>query len=303
MKFTYIRDISEKSVDRIHTPAYSYLWLPLLLHNCGHAWSFRNFYIEREGLNNYFMLYTHSGSGRLRYGSNEIILTPGTIIMFHCLNYQWYGTISSEPWEYHYLHFSGSMAEKIYTVMGGKGISPITVGHDSSIVKLWENLYDNIGDNHSFVDMQNCSLLMQLLTAIFPYRNEFSTDVSHPYASELESILKIMEDQYNTKIRLEDLSQSLHISKCYFIKIFKQYKGVSPYEYLLHFRINQAKRLLLQTNMTISEIALQIGFDDSSSFIRCFKKYTGTSPLKYRNSGGEGLFLLSNDIHQEKTAD
>lgn len=299
MKFTYIRDISEKSVDRIHTPAYSFLWLPLLLYNCGHAWSYRNFYIEREGLNNYFMLYTHSGSGKLRYNGKELILTAGTIVIFHCLNYQWYGTVSDdEPWEYHYMHFSGSIAEKLYSLLGGNRVSPITIGNNTRIINVWEKIGSNIGSNNSMIDMLNCSLLMQIITEIMAYKNVTNTEINHPYAQELEKAINTIEQNYNTKLHLEDMLQEIHVSKYYFIKLFKQYKGISPYEYLIRFRINQAKKLLLQSDMNVYEIALQVGFDDSNSFIRCFKKYTNSTPLKYRNSGGEGLYMPPS-IHEE----
>lgn len=57
---------------------------------------------------------------------------------------------------------------------------------------------------------------------------------------------------------------------------------MSPYEYIINLRINEAKQLLINTSFSVNKIADQIGFLDTNNFIRRFRSRTGVSPLQYR---------------------
>ena len=64
----------------------------------------------------------------------------------------------------------------------------------------------------------------------------------------------------------------------------QQRLGTTPYNYLVNFRITQAKELLVLTDHSVSEIAQEVGFGDASNFSTRFVKATGQSPLQYRKS-------------------
>ena len=64
--------------------------------------------------------------------------------------------------------------------------------------------------------------------------------------------------------------------------LFRRYMGTTPYNYLVNFRITQAKELLVLTDHSVSEIAQKVGFGDASNFSTRFAKATGQSPLQYR---------------------
>ena len=81
-----------------------------------------------------------------------------------------------------------------------------------------------------------------------------------------------------------DLLSSAHMSKSYFLRLFRRYMGTTPYNYLVNFRITQAKELLVLTDHSISEIAQEAGFGDASNFSTRFAKATGQSPMQYRKS-------------------
>jgi len=75
-------------------------------------------------------------------------------------------------------------------------------------------------------------------------------------------------------------TQSLSRSQCY--KIFMQVYGMSPRQYLTQLKLNRAKHLLLESEMSIEDIAQQLGFSSLSHFSRQFKRWTGVSPMQYR---------------------
>lgn len=90
-------------------------------------------------------------------------------------------------------------------------------------------------------------------------------------------------------LSLSTIADCVHVSPGYLSQLFKQVVGESCVEYLSKVRINQAKKLLKETNLKAYEVAFQIGFNDSQYFSTCFKKYVGVSPTDYRD-------IIANDI-------
>lgn len=83
---------------------------------------------------------------------------------------------------------------------------------------------------------------------------------------------------------LDLLVEQAHMSKSYFMRLFRQHMGTTPYNYLLCWRISQAKELLLTTDRPVGEIAAAVGFGNESNFSTRFAAMTGQSPLQYRRS-------------------
>ena len=93
-----------------------------------------------------------------------------------------------------------------------------------------------------------------------------------------------LRKNYQQELCLVDLLAEAHMSKSYFLRLFRRYMGTTPYNYLVNFRITQAKELLVLTDHSVSEIAQKVGFRDASNFSTRFAKATGQSPLQYRKS-------------------
>lgn len=102
------------------------------------------------------------------------------------------------------------------------------------------------------------------------------------HKQDIDQVLAFIESNYADKICLNDLTGIAHISKYYFLKLFKKHIGLTPYEYLINFRMNKAKELLRNSELSIAEISTRVGFLDESSFIKRFKETSGYTPLGYR---------------------
>jgi AraC family transcriptional regulator len=93
-----------------------------------------------------------------------------------------------------------------------------------------------------------------------------------------------IEEHLNERISLSVLAELAHLSPFHLCRAFKHSFGVPPHRYHTHRRIEQAKVLLANRRLSITEIGLTLGFSETSSFSSAFRKATSVTPRKYRMS-------------------
>jgi AraC-like DNA-binding protein len=105
-----------------------------------------------------------------------------------------------------------------------------------------------------------------------------------------ERICRYIDRNLNRKITLAELSRSLHRSTVTLTEHFRQSYGMSVMQYVLQKRIELAKRMLLESELPVYEIAVRCGFSDAEYFSRCFKEEAGESPALWRRLKKESFF-------------
>lgn len=104
-----------------------------------------------------------------------------------------------------------------------------------------------------------------------------------------EQVMNWVEEHFAEEIHLEDIAESLHLSKYYLSRLFQRETGGSLSEYIIARRIKQACRLLYSSSLSIEHIAAAVGYPNVSYFIRLFKKVMGTTPLQYRSAARKAV--------------
>ncbi|WP_231891431.1 AraC family transcriptional regulator [Paenibacillus swuensis] len=98
-----------------------------------------------------------------------------------------------------------------------------------------------------------------------------------------------IDQQYGEPLSLEELAAEAGLSKHYFCKAFRKLTGLTPMQYLRNKRIEQAAYLLSSTDISIAEIAVQTGFDNTSYFGKVFRSLVGRTPTDYREDRMQAL--------------
>ena len=101
-------------------------------------------------------------------------------------------------------------------------------------------------------------------------------------------MLEYIRMHYRSRISLEDLAQQFHLSPKYLSRYFKEHFHLTLSEYIGHLRMSHARDLLENTDLSVTEVAIESGFSGVSFFIRSFTEQNGCSPLKWRKRQ-EGL--------------
>jgi AraC family transcriptional regulator len=98
---------------------------------------------------------------------------------------------------------------------------------------------------------------------------------------QIRRVCDYVRAHLNSDMAVADLARQVNLSPHHFSMLFKQAVGVPPHQYVLHERIDEAQRQLASGRMTLSEVALNLGFSDQSHFSRAFRKITGTTPTRW----------------------
>jgi AraC-like DNA-binding protein len=105
----------------------------------------------------------------------------------------------------------------------------------------------------------------------------------HPYLSSVcLEVKKYIEENFRQELTLNDLANIVYVSPYHLAHVFKEEVGLPPIRYLIHCRIEEAKRLLKHSNLSVREIASIIGYENPNYFNLLFKKMTGNPPGKFR---------------------
>ena len=91
-----------------------------------------------------------------------------------------------------------------------------------------------------------------------------------------------IRERFFEPLSLDDLAQSVRVSKYHFLRVFTRVTGVTPGRFLSAVRLHEAKRLLLSTSLTVADISAQVGYSSTGSFTRRFTESVGLSPTQYR---------------------
>lgn len=124
--------------------------------------------------------------------------------------------------------------------------------------------------------------------SLLKWTNAMIARISHESRTKsgkplIELIRKYIDDNYQT-VSLEHIAERFFLNKNYFCTSFKNVAGISFMEYVTRLRMEQAKRLLVNSTLKTYEVATAVGYSDQRYFSQVFRKYTGLQPTQYRQS-------------------
>lgn len=137
--------------------------------------------------------------------------------------------------------------------------------------------------------------LLTVLAALSEHRLFTPTEkASDKRVEDIKTALTYIQDNYRDKIYISDLAAQVNLNDQYFCRFFKKALGRTPMEYINEYRIKQTRRILEETDLPVTEVCLECGYNNLGNFLREFRKQTGTTPLQYRKQ-----YRKSADQHQK----
>lgn len=246
----------------------------------------KKYFTIRKNLNSYLIKFTLSGKGILEYCGEKYVLSPGSLMFIDCKKPQKYYTDPScGKWEMIWVHFNGGNTETYYEKFTEKtgGKPAVMLSDDNAVNEIIESIteisasYAKNPDSEIIADALLHSLLKECIV---------KCDQSVRFPGYVNEIAGYLRHHCKEKIDLDMLSEEFCVSKFHLQRTFKATMGKSPAKYLSDVRMSKAKKLLRSTDMTVNEIAEQIGMEPGY-FIQLFKACENETPKEYRNRWGQ----------------
>lgn len=280
---TYNMDVTPESVWKRTTPSEAELAQPYYCTEAGVFYAQQHFSTARTDKESYILFYTLRGAGLIEQGESHVVLSTGQALLLNCRTPQSYCTAPGQScWHHYWVHLDGAGVVAMEPLLlPGKKLTPVQLT-GVKMQELFETILGQmeLGTVDSMVQTGLALHEMLALCAQSLFAQAEMTTNRQLILQAAETLRK----NYRQELSLADLLSSAHMSKSYFLRLFRRYMGTTPYNYLVNFRITQAKELLVLTDHSISEIAQEAGFGDASNFSTRFAKATGQSPMQYRKS-------------------
>lgn len=133
--------------------------------------------------------------------------------------------------------------------------------------------------------------LLVLIARAYDGQRRAAGDAPSHHAGADDAILQaisVMEQDYRGELYLDQIAHRVFLSPGHFADLFRRTTGVAPWDYLIRIRVEAAKRLLLTTARSVTDIALEVGFGDASHFTKSFKVREGVTPSAWRRAHQSG---------------
>ncbi|WP_294809556.1 AraC family transcriptional regulator [uncultured Gemmiger sp.] len=280
---TYNMDVEERSLWLRATPGAAVLAQPFYCTEAGHFYGRSRFATARTDKESYLLFYTVAGAGLIEQGAQQVELPAGSALLLNCRTPQSYCTApGQQSWQHTWVHLDGAgVANLAETLLPQNRLTPVRVS-------AWEMqpLFDTI-----FAEWDRGTVAAQIETGLTLHRmlalmaaRLLAGDASRSNRALIEQATGYIRAHYAEPLSLDALLAQTPVSKSWFLRLFRQYTGTTPYNFLLSTRITRAKELLVLTDFAVSEIAHQVGFGDESNFSTRFTAMVGQSPQQYRKS-------------------
>lgn len=234
-------------------------------------------------LKDYYLVFIIKGSGVLEtahLGSIEI--NEGDCFVLHSGVWHRYKPFENTGWEEYWVGFNGFYPRKLMKSDFFNKKSPVIhVGLSQELLLIFHALIKTIKNASPGYHQLISGLTLQILAIAYNasvYKEENKED-------DFQYILKakfLLQEKIGEKTSMTHISKKLAVSYSKFRKDFKYVTGVSPNQYHLEIRLTKAAELLEASNLSITEIAYQTGFETLFYFSRIFKKKYEMSPKDYR---------------------
>ncbi len=232
-----------------------------------------------EGRNDFYLLYLINGYMDVSASNHTFVASAGDAVIFapHIgYKYVFGGT---DHIEYLWVHFTGSYAQKF---LDECGFSPLpyhkNIGSTLKISERFEKIFEIFEEKGPLQRHELAAALERLLLSIAKAASD-NSDI--PRA--LEKSIRYIHSSYNKKISVPELAAIENLSNSRYIALFHQQMGASPMAYIIALRMDAATDLLRNTDLSVKQIGILVGYHDPHFFSKLFKKYMGISPKEYKD--------------------
>lgn len=247
------------------------------------------------------MLYCLSGRGTMDFSGRIFPLLPGTLCLFPSATKYLPRSEPEAPMQFIIVNFDyysrGTQSEEPFEPVLEKNF------HPEKAIDSWKEtgepcfMQPQVFPDFQSVENELLSLVQEWkirklhfqeiassLLALILYRTLQRSSSGPQVGRRMDELLNFIHTHYAQRLDYASISERLHYHPYYLNALMRAQTGQSLHQYIMHYRIHEACRLLTETSDSVGEVARRVGFENANHFSAFFKKIIGVSPLQYRRS-------------------
>ena len=247
--------------------------------SAGHFFCVDGYHLVRENYSSILIKHIIDGSFTFIKDTVPVTAVGGDTVILNCYEPHEYYTDSG--FESIWVHIAGANSLELFKEIEQTQGSIVKCRDIHRIKKLLFRIYNGISGTNPPSELNMSLDIYKLFTELLtPQSIKSKGDGDHEDC--IEEVKEFILDHLGESLTVSRLAGCVHMSVSHFSRVFKQQTGFSPYDYVLTSRLNRAKDLLQKTDMPISAVAYETGFNSESNFICFFSENEGVSPGRFR---------------------
>ncbi|WP_270167772.1 AraC family transcriptional regulator [Paenibacillus sp. SYP-B4298] len=226
----------------------------------------------------------HQGTGIVRVMDKEYALGAGEGFLIYPQVLTYYEADAVQPWVYSWLGFTGTRVPDLLKRTRLTPERPVFPMDMQVMPFLYERMTEAL-ELGAASDLRLSILLHEYWAALigeYPASRAARSAVGKQ-EGYVHQGLEYLHAHYSEQVTIGELAAYMGLDRKYLSVLFKEAVGMPPQQYLLHYRLEKASRLLRDTGYSVGEIAHSVGYRDALLFSRMFRRKYGMSPRQYRS--------------------
>lgn len=253
---------------------------PVIIECFGITFEDKYYEINRTNQPRYVLEYVLDGKGKVEIEDKTFEVKKGDVYILEANTKQHYFANKNNPFRKYWVNFRSNIFDNLLSSLSLKGIYYF---ENVNIEELFLKLFtlEKVSSFSNDIAFDAMKILFEMLLKIRQSQlNKKRIDIP----KYIEDAKRLIDNNLEEELSINDICSKLFISKPTLIVNFKKYYGDTPHQYRTKRKSQLACIMLKSSNLDISSIANNLGFNDSFAFSHWFKKINGVSPNKYRHS-------------------
>lgn len=240
-------------------------------------------------LDEFQLLFIVNGSGVFESShcpSTQI--NPGNVILLFPGEWHNYSYNSEVGWDEYWVGFDGMNVRSMMKSNFFSLSKPVfKIGIDDEFISYYRSIIEYAEQEAAGYQQVASSIVRHMLGLLY-FKTQNSLYYDKEVIEKINQARVMFRDNISNPISPSQVAEKLGLGYSWFRKAFKKYVGISPAQFQLQIRLHMAKELLLNTNLSVSEIAYELTFDTPGQFSTFFRQKSGMTPKEFRNTGRRG---------------
>ena len=233
--------------------------------------------VKRDYCDTFLLARIIKGCFHVRFLDQYITAREGNIVFLDCKKKHVYW--AEDPVTFQWVHFDGCATQACFDYLFP--IRGVCFPDKAELFFHFNSLLDELKSELS--DDHRLSFLLHSILGLLAMNDK------KQIPSSVTAAIRFMTSHFQEDLHVDDIAAASALNPQYFSRLFKKHTGQPPHQYLLSLRMKRAKSLLIESALSVNEIANECGFTSSTHFIRSFKAENGITPhifRKYFEPGG-----------------